>query len=256
MMNTNIIVTVLLLVGLSASAQEYKMAATDQSRLIMNELNNVTLEGYDGSEIVFVATNRDHERTKRAAGLRQISGLGLEDNTGIGLAVSQTGNDITVTQLTRRGDDQYRIKVPKSLSVVYRHSSHWGDDFSARDISGELEVSTTHNDVALENVTGPMTVRTVHGEILATFSDKVQGPISVVSAHGVIDLSVPASLKANVEMMADHGEMYTDVDIAVEESAEKLRKLSSSAVKGTINGGSDVTMELSSAHGNIYLRKL
>lgn len=239
-----------------ASAQEYKIAAGDQSRLVIDELNDVTVEGYDGSDIVFTATDRDHERSERAEGLKQISGLGLEDNTGIGLAVEQQENDITVAQLSRRGDDAYRIQVPKNLSIVYRHSSAWGDDFSVRDISGELEVSTNHNSVHLENVTGPMTVKTVHGEVVASFADNVRGPVSIISAHGLIDVSVPASLAANVEMMADHGEMYTDLDIAMDSSAGELRKVSSSAVKGTINGGGDLTVELSSDHGSLYLRKL
>ena len=256
MMKVTSLVTLLFCLPiLLASAQEYKMAVGSDSRLIIEELNDVTVEGYDGSEVVFTATNRDHERSERAEGLKQISGLGLKDNTGIGLAVEQVGNDITVAQLSRRGEDEYQIKVPKNISVVYRHSSPWGGDFSIRDMAGELEVSTMHNAVRMENVTGPMTVKTVHGEVLATFSDNVQGPVSIVSAHGLIDVSLPATLKANVEMMADHGEMYTDLDIALEKTTDKLRKLSASAVKGTINGGGDVTVELSSAHGNVYLRK-
>ena len=236
-------------------AQEYKLAVDNQSRLVLEELNKVTVEGYDGSEVVFTATNQNHERSERAEGLKQISGLGLEDNTGIGLAVEQAGSDVTVAQLSRRGGGSYQIKVPKNLSVVYRHSTPWGNEFSVQDISGELEIATTHNSVNLENVSGPMTVKTVHGKILAILSDNVQGPVSVVSAHGLIDVALPATLAANVEMMSDHGEMYTDFDIEYEKSAAELRRVSSSAVKGTINGGGEATVELSSAHGSVYLRK-
>ena len=256
MKSINLIISLLCLSILSASAQEYTIAAGSDSRLVINELNDVTLEGYDGSEIVFTATGGDYRRPERAEGLKQISGLGLEDNTGIGLAVEQTGSDITVAQLTRRGGGAYRIRVPRNLSVSYQHSYPWGDGITIRDMSGELEIATTHKAVRMENVTGPMTVKTVHGEVLATFSDNVQGPVSIVSAHGVIDVSLPATLPANVELMADHGEMYTDLDIAMEETGGKLNKLSSSAVKGTINGGGDVTVELSNSHGNVYLRKL
>lgn len=248
-------IAIFCLLSVRVVAQEYKMTVDNPSRLVLEELNKVTVEGYDGSEVVFTATDRNYERSERAEGLKQISGLGLEDNTGIGLAVEQTEGNVTVAQLSRRGGGSYRIKVPKSLSVVYRHSTPWGSEFSVQDVSGELEIATTHNSVNLENVTGPMTIKTVHGKIIAALSDNVQGPISLVSAHGLIDVAVPAALAANVEMMSDHGEMYTDLDIAYEKSAEELRRVSSSAVKGTINGGSDLSVELSSAHGSVYLRK-
>ena len=243
------------LLSIRVAAQEYKLAVDNQSRLVLEELNKVSVEGYDGAEVVFTATDRNHERSERAEGLKQISGLGLEDNTGIGLAVEQSGNDITVAQLSRRGGGSYQIKVPRNLSVVYRHSTPWGSEFSVQDISGELEIATTHNSVNLENVTGPMTVKTAHGKVLVALSDNVRGPISIVSAYGLVDVALPATLNANVEMMSDHGEMYTDFDIAYDKSAEELRRVSSNAVKGTINGGGDVTVELSSFQGSIYLRK-
>jgi len=255
-MRTTVVLTLIFCFQfLQVSAQEYKMAADNQSRLVLDELNEVAVEGYDGSEVIFTVTNAHHERPERAAGLKAVSGLGLEDNTGIGLAVEKAGNDIKVAQLSRRGDASYKISVPRNISIAYHHSSHEGEDFSVRDVSGELEISTVHNSVDLENVTGPMTVKTVHGDIEAKFSNAIKSPVSIVSAHGDIDVSLPASIKANIEMMSDHGEMYTDMDIAFEKSAEELRKLSSSVVKGTINGGGEVAIELSSAHGNIYLRK-
>lgn len=246
---------ILCLQFLQVSAQEYKMAADNQSRLVLDELNEVAVEGYDGTEVVFAVTDDHHERPERAEGLKAISGLGLEDNTGIGLAVEKVGNDIKVAQIARRGDASYRIRVPKNISITYHHSSHEGDDLSIRNVSGELEISTVHNSVDIENVTGPMTIKTVHGDIEAKFANTIQSPVSIVSAHGDVDVSLPSSTKATIEMMSDHGEMYTDMDIAFDKSAEELRKLSSSVVKGTINGGGEVTIELSSAHGNIYLRK-
>lgn len=250
-----VLTLILCLQFIQVSAQEYKMAADNQSRLVLDEVNEVTLEGYDGTEVIFMITNAHRARPERAAGLKVISGLGLEDNTGIGLAVEKVGNDIKVAQIARRGDASYRIRVPRNISIAYHHSSHEGEDLSVRDISGELEISTAHNSVDMENVTGPMTIKTVHGDIEAKFSNTIQSPVSIVSAHGDIDVSLPASTQAKVEMMSDHGEMYTDMDIEFDKSAEELRKLSSSVVKGTINGGGEVTIELSSAHGNIYLRK-
>lgn len=255
-MRTTIVLTILFYVSLlQVSAQEYKMAADAQSRLVLDELNEVEVEGYDGSEVVFSVNGDRRERPERAAGLKAISGLGLEDNTGIGLAVQKTGNDIKVAQLSRRGNTSYKIRVPKNLSVSYRHTSPDGDDFSVSNLSGELEISTVHNSIEMENVTGPMTVKTVHGDIDTKFSATIKSPVSIISAHGDVDVALPATTKASIEMMSDHGEMFTDMDIKFDKSPEELRKISSSVVKGTLNGGGDLKIEISSAHGNIYLRK-
>jgi hypothetical protein len=184
--------------------------------------------------------------------LKAISGLGLEDNTGIGLSVVKEGNDILARPLSPRSDTRYVIKVPKNMSLYYKHSTHWGDDFVLSNHSGELEISTNHNDITLAEVTGPMTIKTVHGEIEAKLTS-VKSPLSMVSMHGYIDLSLPSSINANIELHNNWGEMFTDFDIKMDQSAD-MKKLSSSEVKGTINGGG-VDVQLSSSHGDIYLRK-
>jgi len=238
------------LLPFSLLAQDYKIAAGN-SRLMLEEVNEVNIEGYDGSEVVFSVVG-SKVKPDRAEGLKAISGLGLEDNTGMGLSVVKEGTDILVRPLSPRSDTRYTIKVPKNMSLYYKHSTHWGEDFVLNNHSGELEISTNHNDITLTEVTGPMTVKTVHGEIEAKLST-IKSPLSMVSMHGYIDLSLPASVKANVELQNNWGEMFTDFDIKMDQSAD-MKKLSSSEVRGTINGGgSDI--QLSSSHGDIYLRK-
>ena len=245
-----LIVLAAIMLPISLMAQDYKIAA-GSSRLVIEEVNEVSIEGYDGSEVVF-KTVGSKGRPERAEGLKAISGLGIEDNTGLGLSVQKEGNDIVVRQLSSKGDTHYTIQVPKGMTLYYKHSTHWGDDFSLKNHSGELEISTNHNDIYLTDVTGPMTVKTVHGEIEAKLSS-IKSPLSMVSMHGYIDLSLPGSIKANVELSNNWGEMFTDFDIKVD-SPSDMKKISASEVIGTINGGG-TQVQLSSSHGNIYLRK-
>ena len=54
-------------------------------------------------------------------------------------------------------------------------------------------------------------------------------------------------------MSSNWGELYTDMDIAIDEGEDGMKEYSSK-VSGKINGGG-VEVDLSSAHGNVYLRK-
>ena len=84
------IVMILMSVGLSFG-QEYKVAKST-GRLEIKEVNNVKVEGYAGNEIVFSSMDRNHDDDGRAKGLRAVSSLGLEDNTGLGISVQDKGN--------------------------------------------------------------------------------------------------------------------------------------------------------------------
>src|SRR5690606_31519893 len=115
--------------------------------------------------------------------------------------------------------------------------------------------STVHNGVHLENVTGPLTIKTVHGAIEATLGSNMKSPLSLASAHGLIDITVPATTKANVNLSTSYGEIFVDPAIKIEfDEKSDWVKYGSSKINGKINGGG-LDLSLSSAHGNIYIRK-
>jgi len=235
-------------------AQEYKLAKST-GRLEIKEVNNVIIEGAAGNEIIFTSRDNNKEEDERAKGLRAVSGLGLEDNTGIGLSVVDKGNVIEVQQLKKMDGPKVTIKVPKGVTVAYSHNSPYGDEIEFKNFEGEIEVSTVHNGVVLTNATGPMTVKTVHGDIDATLSPNIKNPISIVSVHGHVDVAMAVATKATLKLGTVYGAIYVDPDfkIEVERSGDGMIKYTDN-VNGKINGGGlDIT--LSSTHNNVYLRK-
>src|SRR5688572_18491188 len=82
-----------LIIAGTINAQEYKVAKSTGS-LEISEVNDVTIEGYSGTEIIFTSRGHENDDDERAKGLRAISSLGLEDNTGIGLSVVTKGEVI------------------------------------------------------------------------------------------------------------------------------------------------------------------
>jgi len=238
---------------LVAMSQEYKVARTT-GKLHIVEVNDVTIEGYDGKEIVFSSRTNDREHDKRAEGLRAVSSLGLEDNTGLGLSVKENGDVVEVRQLKKMDGPDIRIKVPKGVVISYEHTSPYGSDFKLRNLDNEVMVSTVHNQVDLENVTGVVTVKTVHGDIDATFSSPVKSNLILESVHGHVDLGIPATTKATLKMETSWGELFVDPELKIEINNNGDLVKYSDNFNGKMNGGG-IEIELASAHNNVYIRK-
>ncbi len=235
-------------------AQEFKLAKST-GKLIIKDLNYVSLEGTAGNEIIFSSLDGPDEKDKRAEGLRAVSSMGLEDNTGLGLSVIDKGATYEVYQLKKMDGPRVKIQVPKGVSIYLTHSSPYGEDVKLKNMENEIETSTVHNGIHLENVTGPMTIKTVHGEIEADFSAGIKSPIVLSSQHGLVDVTIPTSAKVTMSMKTSFGEIFVDPALKMQvETSGDLVKYSSNKVNGKINGGG-VEISLTSNHDNIYLRK-
>ncbi|MCB0493417.1 MAG: DUF4097 family beta strand repeat protein [Cyclobacteriaceae bacterium] len=237
----------------SVWAQEFKLAKST-GELNIQEVNNVRIEGYSGNEIVFTSSTFSRDRDDRANGLRAISSMGLEDNTGLGLSVVETNGTIEVRQLKKMDGPNVLIKVPQGVNVKYVHTSPYGDDVTIKNFAGELYVSTVHNDVQLMNVTGELTIRTVHGDIDASFSSPINKTVSLTSTHGHVDAALPIATKANLKLSTSWGEIFVDPDFKLEfDKSGTMIKYSDKMTAKINGGGTEIT--LSSTHDNVYLRK-
>jgi len=242
-----------LAISTTIHAQDYKISKSSGT-LEIREVNHVTIEGHSGNEIIFSSIDENRDDDDRAKGLRAISSMGLEDNTGIGLSVVDKGNVIEVRQLKKMEGPDIKILVPKNVIVSYYHTSPHGDEIEIKNFEGQVEVSTVHNGVVLTNATGPVNIKTVHGNIDAAFGTSIKGPINIESVHGHVDVALPVSTKATMKLKTNFGEILVDPDFKIEiEKSGNMIKYSDN-VSGKINGGG-VEINLSATHDNVYLRK-
>jgi hypothetical protein len=116
-------------------AQEFKLNKSSGT-LEIREVNNVTIEGHSGNEIVFTSRDNNRDKDERAQGLRAISSMGLEDNTGLGLSVVDKGNVIEVRQLKKMQGPDIKILVPKNVKVVFSHTSPHGHAIEFKNFDG------------------------------------------------------------------------------------------------------------------------
>jgi hypothetical protein len=243
----------LVLTAGAALAQEYKVSKST-GVLEIREVNNVTIEGSTGNEIVFSGRGRGRDDDDRAKGLRALSASGLEDNTGLGLSVVTNGDRVEVQQLKKMDGPEITIKIPKGVKVYYSHTSPHGSDVDVSNFDGEIEITTVHNGVNLTNVSGPLNIKTVHGDIEATLTANQRTSARLVSVHGHVDVGMPVTMKANLRLGTSWGEILVDPDFKIEiEKTGNFVKYSDK-VSGKLNGGG-IEIELASTHSNVYLRK-
>jgi hypothetical protein len=255
MKNRKILIIVLaLFISGVGFAQEYKLAKTT-GRLEIH-LGRVTVEGHSGNEIIFYATDRKGSKDKRAEGLRAINSLGLEDNTGLGINVSDKGSVVEVYQLKKTSSPDITIKVPKGVIVSFSHESQYGGGVTFRNMENEIEISAQYNSVDLENVTGPLTVKTIYGSVDATFGNSIKNPISIVSVYGHVDVSLPAVTQAELKMSTSYGEIFVAPEFKLDvDKKGGMINVASDRVSGKLNGGGDLNIDLTANYGKIYLRK-
>lgn len=235
-----------------SQAQEFKIAKSS-GRLELN-IGRVTVEGHTGNEIIFTSQNHKAEKDERANGLTAINSLGLEDNTGLGINVSDKGNIIQVSQLKKTNSPDIKILVPKGVIISFAFESQYGGTASFKNLENEIEVSAQYNSVELENVTGPLTIKTIYGKVEADFGTNIKSPISIVSVYGLVDVTLPQATKANLQMSTSYGEIFVapEFKIEVDKTGSMIRY--SDKVNGKINGGG-INIDLSANYGKIYLRK-
>jgi hypothetical protein len=237
---------------LAAVAQEYKVAKSTGRLEIY--AGNVTVEGSAGNEIVFSSKDGDREKDERAQGLRAVNGMGLEDNTGLGVNVATKDNVIEVRQLKKMNSPHIKVLVPKGVIVYFNHESQYGGTATFRNMENEIEVSCQYNSIDLENVTGPLTIKTVYGGVDASFGASVKGPLSIVSIYGHVDIALPVATKANLKMATSYGELFMASDFNLEINKKEGMVQWSDKLDGKINGGG-FAIDLRSDYGKVYLRK-
>ena len=257
MKKLKICLTALLIISTAGilSAQEYKISTQNNKdgRLILKDFSDeLPIEGYNGTDIIITSTSQDLTPPAKAKGLKPIFPAGT-DNTGIGLDVQKADNLITITCLlpfTRGGE--YKIKVPENLSIEIASGCERNNDVSIQNMKNEIDIKTCHN-IDLKNVTGPLVLSTISGDINISYSSINSSKSSSISSiSGDIDITLPVKTPTDLELRTVTGAIYSDFDF--QESQKNLKKVGGNDMKYSLNGGG-FSLSLGTVSGNIYLRK-
>ncbi len=232
--------------------QAFSSPSGTKKVILIVENVELSLEGYAGNEVRIESEGYEGP-PERAAGLRPLYN-NASDNTGLGLQVDESNNEITIRKATSQ-DLSYRIQVPRDADVSIEQIGWTGGDFKLSNLDGEIEVTSNGADIMLEAVSGPIVASTTSGNIDVVFSALNQEmPSSISNISGHIDVHMPANAKANFDLSSVSGEIFTNLDIKMPEEEEGMRRLGGRKVRGTFNGGG-VEISLRAISDNIYLRQ-
>jgi len=246
---------ILLLSAGLLSAQEYKIPVANarDTRLVLKDFSgSLPIEGYSGSDIVITALSGDFTPPEKAKGLKPIYAGGT-DNSGIGLDVQKSDNEIQVTCIvpfTRQSE--YKLRVPENMTIELESGCERNNDVTIKGMKNELDI-TTCQDIKLENVTGPLVLSTISGDIEITYSTiNTAKSSSVHSVSGDVDITLPSKTATTLELSVISGAIYSDFDFS--DSQKNLKKIGGNETNKSLNGGG-FKYSIGSISGNIYLRK-
>ncbi|MFD1468373.1 DUF4097 family beta strand repeat-containing protein [Hymenobacter caeli] len=236
-------------------AQEFRMKFNSaQNRKVVLDMHgsDVTVEGYDGDELIIKGSGGYEAPPSSAIGLHAVYSGGT-DNTRLGLAVSQAGDNTIRVVRTTRGEDHYTVRLPRQTDVAFGQDGWGSDDLLLRDLAGRIEVSLKSGDLRLLNVSGPVVANTISGDIQIKFGATPTQPSAVSSVSGDVDVTLPAAARISLSMRSISGEIYTDFDLSLG-GGNGLRHVGGQTVEGRANGGG-AALSLKTISGDIFVRK-
>jgi hypothetical protein len=198
-------------------AQDYKIPVENPNEATLQLSNfsgKMTITGYSGNEIIISPAEKIGPPPERAKGLKPVFSNGT-DNTGIGLNVEKDGNRVSVKCLLPfTVQNGFTLQVPENMALSISSSCERNNNLYISKMLDEIEVQTCHS-INLQQVTGPLVLTTISGNIDITFGTlNTQKPFAITSISGEIDITLPSKLAADIEMGTITGSIYSDFDFS------------------------------------------
>ena len=200
-------------------------------------------------------------------GLKRLGKKQENNELGIYFTIEQKNGELIFKdkegQMMMWGNEKYSIKIPNSLKLNWDTSGcrakstnsapfvmYTSTISSLSNFNGEAEITTSLSNFKLTDVTGPVSINSIGGNVTVDFDKKKPLKLySVYTNNGFIDITMPATSDVNVD--ANGAAIYSDLNLNVisdtESDGQQHMKLKLKSGK--------VKMKLEAGHGTIYLRK-
>lgn len=215
--------------------------------LVFIERNSLIIEGQSKNE-VSIEIEKPIKLPEMAEGLKRLYVKGLNDNTSLGLSVSQEDSVMVIREACNCHNGAYNIAIPQNinLTIIEHSNNQGGGKWTIRDLSGDVNINTEFGNIYLENLTGKINTYSRHGKISALLSSPKNTSIS--STYGKVDVMVSPTIKADfVIQRCQYGEVFSDFDGMKFDEEQK-------EITAKMNGGGSM-INLKSEFGNVFVRK-
>ncbi len=222
----------------------------------------ITVKGYNGKEVVVEARVRGKMISEKKEETAKAKGMRLIQAATTGLEIEEENNVISIDVESQKQAVDLTIQVPYATSLEI--DSYTNGDINIENVKGEIEVEKYDGELNLSAISGSVVAHTYSGNIVVTFTKVDPGkPMSFSNYSGDIDVTFPADIKATVKMKSNQGDIYSDFDISLKPSPQKVEKprekrgkyrVSFDYLYGTINGGGP-EYHFKTYNGDIFIRK-
>jgi len=203
---------------------------------------------------------------KQKKGLRKL-GKNTDSENGIYLKIEQKNGELI---LSDKDDDNsfimisgesYKVLIPNSLKLLWDTKKctktipsnvHFYNSktSSLSDFSGEVEITSSMNNLKLKDVIGPVSINSLGGNVKIIFDKELpQKLYSIYTNNGYIDVAFPQS--SNVLVDAKAIDIYSNLEFNILSDKENngIQEMKLKLKSGKVK------MKLNSGYGSIYLRK-
>ncbi len=245
-------------------------AAAKSTLALYNTWGSVTVEGYNGNEVII-----EVEQTIHANTAEDLQKAKKEFKAGF---IQNADSVVVYTEAPqnnrpgyRNGYNQwqgyyvelnYTVKVPNNINL---HTTNVNNgSISINNVYGLLNVKNVNGGISITNAKGATQAHTVNGSVNATY---LAVPVDASSYHtinGKVEVTYPAAYAGDVQYKSFNGQFYTDFDnvqgVATQPEVTKNKGNGGTTYRINKNrrlrigsGGKLTTFE--TLNGNIYLKK-
>ncbi len=227
-----------------------------------------------GNHITYPSNNIfRYGSNKQKKGLKKLGKKSDADN-GIYLKIEQKNGELLLYDITDNeqfvmvSGESYKIMVPNTLKLIWdatacNNATNKNKVKSENQVffynskvsslsyfKGEVEISSSLNNLKLKDVTGPVSINSLGGNVKIIFDETLpQKLYSVYTNNGYIDVTFPQS--SNILVDAKASEIYSNLNFKVlsEKDVDGIQEMKLKLKSGKVK------MKLNTGLGSIYLRK-
>ena len=172
--------------------------------IVENYQGNITIEGYEGKEVVIDAKVNPQAQMQQLfynQGIEQAFSVEEKHNT---MVIKSTLPENSTNQSI-----DFKIKVPEKTTLRIKLIK--GGMVEARNTSRLVEVDNQNGSVKLDDLYGWAVVNNANGNIDASFNEVISNKtMSFISLNGDVFLTFPTDLQANFRIKSTSGLIYND----------------------------------------------
>jgi len=156
---------------------------------------------------------------------------------------------------------EIEVRVPRGATVEAGTVND--GTVTAEGISGTFTLSNVNGGVELNRATGSGTIKTVNGNVRASFARRPADETSFHTVNGDLDVTFPNELAAELAFKTMNGDVYTDFDVVsvaqpstVDRNRDGMRWMARMNRNSAFRvGGGGETHSFNTLNGDIYVRK-